>query len=1026
MGCFFSIFRFGTYVVKESDNNGGPQVNAPEIRKHSSTPIGSEVPLKAVQKPVKPLHSSPPSAPPKKDKQNVPKVKDKEKPAVFTTTFETQVDAPPPHPLEERFQDIQLDEIEVETNLFAPEVEDAVIKIQAGVRGYLVRKQLKSTHEDDEDTPVVPPPKHFEDNQTLSPLKDLEKWKKLSDHLEEKVAIDGEDTVNKPEVIAAEDQSSHVQKIADKLVENVIPLKDSNDHKVIETYVCKDNILDVEPVIDGNVSSDRDVLLSSGSLSPIRTAAEDAKVVDRVFSVLMAETEFPEDVETVAAEIAPQEVVTESKPKTTEEINNEKNLLNEPIVSESQESEVLAELNQILDNNEKNMKNNELNAEEEEAVLRSAELIQQNEAKENKAKVIEMVSENTTQEIIRNSFKEFVKEMTQSAPTTDTIATEEEVVLSPKVTESAIISAVIEPPVEETRKTDSKLFEDEVVRSIFGDEEVIKTQNQTQVFAIELFKQDVNEQQLEKVVTISAPEESKANIEDRVYKTSVEEFVIKAPVVEPNPPLSTPIPTEVVDTSPAESSQTIPLLETERIIEIITSESRKNSVDDILDDSDGQLLSTEDQLRPVAETTEVIPLSSPIIQIEEQNGRILDEEEAAIRIQAAFRGFQIRRSLSREASPNRSTNHNNNIDNNNNSHNNRDLGHNNNSNHNNSDITEDLTTNQLSDNLLIAENTSEPQRTTTTAGLMTASNEQINTSLEQLEDQLMQQLISTAEEEDRHRPPVNVETPEDQLFATEELSAPLLLQRIQQSVDTPVRLSEESVELPPELASFVTQTIAKEISLAEDKPLIEKSDTIIVDLLSSSPQQKSIAIETQAINDINNSESETQEILPPLEIIPNAIDIREPEVQTTVCPPTPSQITPEVSFARTAEQPVLTKIYSSESEQESDAIVATKATDNSLPSLIPVIEANGNGSAKTSKAGAGDAPKRPNRSILKETEPQLFTDEQHMASEEISSPDDDNPEFVGLGPNNPFPIRASSPNPFGKKRRRGKKGGQRK
>ncbi|CAG2111823.1 unnamed protein product [Medioppia subpectinata] len=730
----------------------------------------------------------------------------------------------------------------------------------------------------------------------------------------------------------------------------------------------------------------------------------------------MAETEFHEDVETVAAEIAPQEVVTESKPKTTEEINNEKNLLNEPIVSESQESEVLAELNQILDNNEKNMKNNELNAEEEEVVLRSAELIQQNEAKENKAKVIEMVSENTTQEIIRNSFKEFVKEMTQSAPTTDT--TEEEVVLSPKVTESAIISAVIEPPVKETRKTDSKLFEDEVVRSIFGDEEVIKAQNQTQVFAIELFKQDVNEQQLEKVITISAPEESKANIEDRVYKTSVEEFVIKAPVVEPNPPLSTPIPTEVVDTSPAESSQTIPLLETERIIEIITSESRKNSVDDIIDGSDGQLLSAEDELRPVADTTEVIPLSSPIIQIEEQNGRILDEEEAAIRIQAAFRGFQIRRSLSREASPNRSTNHNN-IDNNNNSHNNRDLGHNNNSNHNNSDITEELATNQLSDNLLIAENTSEPQRTTTAAGLMTASNEQINTSLEQLEDQLMQQLISTAEEEDRHRPPVNVETPADQLFATEELSAPLLLQRIQQSVDTPVQLSEESVELPPELASFVTQTIAKEISLAEDKPLIEKSDTIIVDLLSSSPQQKNIAIETQAINDINNS----QEIIPPLEINPNAIDIREPEVQTTVCPPTPSQITPEVSFVRPAEQPILTKIYSSESEQESDAIVATKAADNSLPSLIPVID---NGSAKTSKGGAGDAPKRPNRSILKETEPQLFTDEQHMASEEISSPDDDNPEFVGLGPNNPFPIRASSPNPFGKKRRRGKKGGQRK
>lgn len=46
-------------------------------------------------------------------------------------------------------------------------------------------------------------------------------------------------------------------------------------------------------------------------------------------------------------------------------------------------------------------------------------------------------------------------------------------------------------------------------------------------------------------------------------------------------------------------------------------------------------------------------------------------------------------------------------------------------------------------------------------------------------------------------------------------------------------------------------------------------------------------------------------------------------------------------------------------------------------------------------------------------------------SEEISSPDDD-PDFVGLGPNTPIPIRASSPNPFGKKRRKGRKSGGRK
>ncbi|CAG2170529.1 unnamed protein product, partial [Oppiella nova] len=308
-----NITRSSFRHKSKPDNNGSPQVNAPEIRKHSSTPVSETTP-KYERKLAKPLHSTANSG-----KHVVPKARDKDKDkTVYTTTFETQVDAPPPHPLEERFQDIQLDEIEVETNLFAPEVEDAVIKIQAGVRGYLVRKQVKelknnAVNDDEEDTPVVPPPKHFDDfgsddNQGLSPLCDLEKWKKLSQHLEEIVKDNAED-VNGSAVKTSDDKSPQVP-----ITENVIPLKDSNDHKVIETFDCKENILDIE---------------SPEVLSSIKTSTD--------------------------------EKVVEKDMKTLEQINNKTNRLNST-VSESQESEVLAELNQILDNDEKNMKNNELNA----------------------------------------------------------------------------------------------------------------------------------------------------------------------------------------------------------------------------------------------------------------------------------------------------------------------------------------------------------------------------------------------------------------------------------------------------------------------------------------------------------------------------------------------------------------------------------------------------------------------------------------------------------------------------------------
>ena len=68
---------------------------------------------------------------------------------IYTTTFETQVDAAPPPPppptppkaQQESFDDSEM--IEIDTNLYTPEVEEAIVKIQAGIRGYLTRKSLK-------------------------------------------------------------------------------------------------------------------------------------------------------------------------------------------------------------------------------------------------------------------------------------------------------------------------------------------------------------------------------------------------------------------------------------------------------------------------------------------------------------------------------------------------------------------------------------------------------------------------------------------------------------------------------------------------------------------------------------------------------------------------------------------------------------------------------------------------------------------------------------------------------------------
>ena len=64
------------------------------------------------------------------------------------------MDAAPPHPLEDNLQNNQQDMVEIETNLFSPDVEEAAVKIQAGFRGYLARKHIKELKSENEDNEV--------------------------------------------------------------------------------------------------------------------------------------------------------------------------------------------------------------------------------------------------------------------------------------------------------------------------------------------------------------------------------------------------------------------------------------------------------------------------------------------------------------------------------------------------------------------------------------------------------------------------------------------------------------------------------------------------------------------------------------------------------------------------------------------------------------------------------------------------------------------------------------------------------
>jgi hypothetical protein len=585
--------------------------------------------------------------------------------------------------------------------------------------------------------------------------------------------------------------------------------------------------------------------------------------------------------------------------------------------------------------------------------------------KENKGLVEESVKLNENISTVDN--------LIESSPKCETIE---------KVTESS--DKLIESKPQEEKKPEEKTIEEQVVEVFFEDENIV---NNNKVIAIEVFKQDISEQELAKVTTISEPETNK-QVEDRVYKTSLDQFVVK-PVEQK--PESAPVLSSEINSSLSDLDiGTVPVLEEQLVIKI---DSRKNSV-------------VTQEIEPqVIQVQEIIP--QPLIQVEEQNGTVLDEEEAAIRIQAAFRGYQIRRSLSREASPNRANNNNNS-----------------------SDSNQQIQT-QMSQELFINRNQNEPQLEFTNeshgnCGNHAISDEEIrDNSLERLEDQLLQELIASDECNDK--------------FTDNNLdSSQLLVEGIDQKSNL-ISLNEPMIEQnfesnetnqPKEEIKVLEQTFpevvtdeAQVLDISEDNKklqinLTEKPnnlhfDAIVVDFLESNPNDNpSIEINSQPVpEDIretssktntsngnvdkeshdftqnsNESSKETESLIdiekePDLKQVEEKLLVQtssqnletnimpalhkaegpEPEshILTQVVPPTPTemtQISPQFTFI-SPEKPVLTKIGSSESEQDSESL-----TKPEKPSQIPKLESK-------NKLGF-DLPQK--RGILKETETKIL------------------------------------------------------
>ncbi|KAI2805024.1 hypothetical protein BLOT_004013 [Blomia tropicalis] len=164
-----------------SSNHGNHSTDAPlAILPPPQSQLNATGSLKSNSRPTSPQHPSTPEASPLPI--NVLEVEVDEEafkevvPIVYTSTIKAQIDQSPPHPLElQKSAPIATLDSDYEDDLVQSfenaEIEEAAIKIQAGVRGYLTRKQIHAnkcqkpqssqTVSNTSTDNILPPPESF-------------------------------------------------------------------------------------------------------------------------------------------------------------------------------------------------------------------------------------------------------------------------------------------------------------------------------------------------------------------------------------------------------------------------------------------------------------------------------------------------------------------------------------------------------------------------------------------------------------------------------------------------------------------------------------------------------------------------------------------------------------------------------------------------------------------------------------------------------------------------------------------------